>query len=213
MTEGDLFFINEVKPHSYHVIGNKSFRILYMFIDGIQAANYFKMINKGENPIYRMKNIKTTRSVLWQIVTMHKNKNSDAGLLSSLHITRMLTEIIILSRNRILPDVDFPQFIHSIYNHIDMYYNEKITADMLAELYYVNKYYMAREFKRCSGIAINEYVTRVRIEKAKELLHYTDMRIIKIAEEVGFYNSSHFIKAFHSRENITPLDYRKHWTK
>ena len=49
----------------------------------------------------------------------------------------------------------------------------------------------------------------VRIEKAKEILATTRYRIIDVAMQVGYSNSSSFTRAFHAMEGITPNQYRR----
>ena len=61
------------------------------------------------------------------------------------------------------------------------------------------------------GITVNEYLINARISYAKELLKYTDMPVGEIAFESGMNNVTHFINLFKSREEMTPLAYRKAW--
>ena len=151
-------------------------------------------------------------SLFWQIIALHKKKDSHAEHLTSFHITRILAEICLLKNNDYISDFEYPEYINDIFHRIDHFYNKKYTLDKLAKLYSINKFHLAREFKKYSGTTLNEYLITTRIDRAKQFLRYSKKSIEQIAQEVGFYNSSHFIKMFHTREHITPLSYRKQWT-
>jgi AraC-like DNA-binding protein len=118
----------------------------------------------------------------------------------------------LLKNNDYISDFEYPEYINDIFHRIDHFYNKKYTLDKLAKLYSINKFHLAREFKKYSGTTLNEYLITTRIDRAKQFLRYSKKSIEQIAQEVGFYNSSHFIKMFHTREHITPLSYRKQWT-
>lgn len=212
LNEEDIFFINCKKYHKYYGIRN-GWTVLYLYINGLQVHGYYNTITNNKTPIFTVKNSKTTASLFWQIITLHRKKSRYAEVLSSLHITRILTDISMFGNDEAILDAEFPLYIDYVFHYINHNYNKKITLDMLSELYCVNKFHLAREFKRCSGTTINEYVITTRINKAKELLHYTTKSVEEIADEVGFYSSSHFIKLFRSREYVTPLFYRKQWTR
>lgn len=76
-----------------------------------------------------------------------------------------------------------------------------------------SSYYLSRRFKNFTGISIFDFLTNVRIEKAKELLLNTDDNIDKIAEAVGFISSATLIRVFKKIEKITPGAYRQIYKK
>lgn len=60
-----------------------------------------------------------------------------------------------------------------------------------------------------TGLGISDYIRKLRIEKAKNLLLSTDMRVSEIADNVGIKDSNYFIKVFRTETGTTPLKYRK----
>jgi len=76
-----------------------------------------------------------------------------------------------------------------------------------------SSYYLSRRFKNFTGVSIFDFLTKVRIEKAKELLIQTDDNIEKIAEAVGFVSSAALIRVFKKMENVTPGTYRQIYKK
>ena len=58
-------------------------------------------------------------------------------------------------------------------------------------------------------MSLMEYLTRVRIEEAKRLLHNPQYLIDEIAENIGYDDASYFTKVFKRYEGVTPTQYRK----
>lgn len=69
--------------------------------------------------------------------------------------------------------------------------------------------YLSRRFKEFTGITIFDFLTNTRIEKAKELLIFTDDTLEQISKEVGFNSSATLIRVFKKVEGITPGVYRQ----
>lgn len=88
-------------------------------------------------------------------------------------------------------------------------YASEITIRELAALENYNVSYYTEWFKKNVGCLPSEYLRMIRIEKAKEILATTRYRIIDIAMQVGYFNSSSFTRAFREVEGITPNQYRK----
>lgn len=64
-------------------------------------------------------------------------------------------------------------------------------------------------FKRQVGKSLVEYLTHIRIQKAKQLLIGGEWNIADVAEEVGFLDVKYFIKRFKKITGLTPSEYRK----
>lgn len=71
----------------------------------------------------------------------------------------------------------------------------------------LNPSYLSRLFKQMMDKNLTDYITEIRIKKAKELLHKT-MKIQDIAEAVGYYSGTSFARVFKMRVNMTPQEYR-----
>ncbi|UOB16520.1 helix-turn-helix transcriptional regulator [Abyssalbus ytuae] len=72
----------------------------------------------------------------------------------------------------------------------------------------LNDYLLKKEFKRVFGCSINEYKTSEKMNKAMELLRFTQAPVYQIAEEVGYKNSTHFTAAFKRFMGKAPKKYR-----
>lgn len=213
LTRDQLFLIDCKKYYYCGTPDPKEWMVLYMYFNGYQAKEYYKMIVKNHNPVFTTENPKAITSMFWQIVGLHKKKNNYSEMLTSLHITKLLTEIALIQADTTSLETEYPDYLNAIFYYIKRNYTTKITLDMLAEKFTINKYHLEKVFKRYSGTTINEYVIMNRMDKAKALLRYTNKSVDEIANEVGFYNASHFIKMFREREHVTPLNYKKLFVK
>jgi AraC-type DNA-binding domain-containing proteins len=72
-----------------------------------------------------------------------------------------------------------------------------------------NEYKLKQGFKKLYQMSIYAYLTRVRIEKAKELLRNSDFPIKSIAARVGFKDISNFNKNFKKLTGVSPLVWRR----
>lgn len=93
-------------------------------------------------------------------------------------------------------------------NYIDQHYAEEINRKTLSEIVFLSPDHLARLFKKETGETLINYITGKRIDKAKELLHYTEAPVYLIASQVGYDNYSYFSKIFKKETGFTPLDYR-----
>lgn len=93
--------------------------------------------------------------------------------------------------------------------YINDHYAEEISIKTLAELEHYNINYYYEWFKGKTGTTPVEYITKLRMEKAKELLKYTDYSVLQIAEQVGYQFNSSFTRAFKEQEGVSPAQFKK----
>ena len=92
-----------------------------------------------------------------------------------------------------------------IYGH----YREKIYLDDIADTLGISSSYLSRLFKKETGISMQDFINDVRVEKAVNLLVYSEESLAKIAEYVNFPTQSYFGKIFKQKLKMTPKQYRE----
>jgi len=85
---------------------------------------------------------------------------------------------------------------------------EKLSLNSVAKAVNMSAFYFCKMFKRVTGINFTDYLSRVRIEKAKNLLLNPNLRVSEIAFEVGFQSLTHFNRVFKKLLGQSPSDYR-----
>ncbi|RCW44278.1 helix-turn-helix domain-containing protein [Paenibacillus prosopidis] len=91
---------------------------------------------------------------------------------------------------------------------VSLHLDRKISLEEVAEQLFMNPSYFSRLFKKETGETFIEYVTRMKMHRAKELLDQTDAPVGKICGTLGYDNQSYFIKLFKSFSGVTPVEYR-----
>lgn len=92
---------------------------------------------------------------------------------------------------------------------IESHLDQPFTLDQLADAMGMSVFYFCRQFKQTMGIAPHQYVTRRRIERAKELLWHSQLPITEIALQVGFATPSAFSQVFRRLTGTTPKAFRQ----
>lgn len=93
--------------------------------------------------------------------------------------------------------------------HIRDHYAEALDLRRIAECAHVNPAYLSKLFKADMKTGIVEYINRVRIEKARELMEHTHLKSYEISEQVGFSEYTYFSKVFKKMTGQNPNEYRK----
>lgn len=101
--------------------------------------------------------------------------------------------------------------IRTLLNYIDTHYTQDIGLTELADLAQMSPAHLSLYFKEKAGMSYIKYLTKVRIDKAKELLAQ-GRKPSEISELVGYNDYRYFSQVFKKREHMTPNEYReKHW--
>lgn len=99
------------------------------------------------------------------------------------------------------------QLVDRATEYLQSNFTNEVSLESCAEQLGVSKFALSRAFKQTAGINFIDYVTRLRVEKSKEMLRSTDWKVSDIAEKIG-YQPSHFIRLFKKFEGVTPGQYR-----
>ena len=91
--------------------------------------------------------------------------------------------------------------------------SEKISLDNVSDYLGVNKSYLSSIFNKDMGISIVDYIHDKRISNACYLLANTDFSISEVADYIGYFDTSYFIRIFKTLVKMTPLKYRESLSK
>jgi AraC family transcriptional regulator len=91
-------------------------------------------------------------------------------------------------------------------------FHQKLSLQQLSELAGLSPNYFHKIFTQIMKITPNEYISTVRLNKAKELLLKTNLQIYHIADQCGFNNVSYFSFLFKKTYHITPVDFRNRYS-
>ncbi len=96
-----------------------------------------------------------------------------------------------------------------VLSHVDRHFDEPITIDTLCEIADMSESSLARTFHEVVGRPPMDYVIRVRVGKAADLLARSRLQVTEIALRCGFSDSNYFSRRFRSVTSQSPRDYRR----
>lgn len=88
------------------------------------------------------------------------------------------------------------------------HHTEDLTLGQVAQAVHTSVFYFCKLFKKATGLHFTEYVSRLRVERARNLLLNPNLRISEIAYEVGFQSLTHFNRVFKKIVGQAPTAYR-----
>jgi len=120
------------------------------------------------------------------------------------HLSLISNQIVVQEQN------SEPPFIARAKQFINDNQGEELSLNQVAKAVNMSSFYFCKKFKKVTGINFTEYITRVRIEKSRNLLLNPNLRVSEIAYEVGFQSLTHFNRMFKRVLGSSPTDYRLH---
>jgi oxalate decarboxylase family bicupin protein len=102
-----------------------------------------------------------------------------------------------------------PRRLKRVREFIDANLERELRLDQLAQVACLSQYHFARAFKQATGHTVHQYLTTIRLERAKELLAANESSIADIAFQCSFSSQANFTKAFGASLGVSPGRYRR----
>ena len=183
--EGDVFIIPPYIMHS--VCQGRDARLLSVCIGSTFIAETDCITVEG-----------IVREVLDDII--------EQGILGKLQKEKLLSSVPDIFRIRDKGEKEMDKGIKILADKIICCPENELSIETLAADIFVSKYYLIRKFKRSMGMTPRQFCIQNRIRKSQRLLD-EEKAIGRIAAEMGFYDQSHFDKAFQRIVGISPSEY------
>jgi len=118
------------------------------------------------------------------------------------HLSMLSNQVIVQQENA------EPPVILRAKEYIQEHQTENLRLGHVARACNTSTFYFCKMFKKITGINFTDYLSRVRIEKSKNLLLNPNLRVSEIAYEVGFQSLTHFNRVFKKILGQSPTEYR-----
>jgi len=118
------------------------------------------------------------------------------------HLSMLSNQVVVQQKNA------EPPVITKAKDYIRAHQTEELRLGQVAKAVNTSTFYFCKMFKKVAGVNFTDYLSRVRIEKSKQLLLNPNLRISEIAYEVGFQSLTHFNRVFKRILGQSPTDYR-----
>jgi AraC-like DNA-binding protein len=177
------------------IFKNDFYKISGIFGKALREKKAFKMWEEGE------KIPKTLKPVLDNIIKNSQEKETDLPYLES-EIIKIFLYMFSKIKSKeetnslLYLSATEQEQITKVETTLRKNIQNSVTVEELAFEIGINRYKLNRNFKHVYGEPIFQYLTRIRMEKAKEILSKKGMNISEVAYEVGYKNPQHFTVAF-----------------
>jgi|GEM_PF-1787202 len=162
-------------------------------------------------PLFHTKHCPDIRNMILDLIIEFCQTENYRNQLISLSFCRILIYVMMHAEadfsfhKTIAPMKDL---IPSVITYINKNY-ATVQCKHIAENFGFSLTHINKNLKMELGMSLHNYLTYVKINKAKELLKQSSLMISEIAQLVGYADAANFIKSFKSLENTTPAQYRK----
>ncbi|MDN4526857.1 AraC family transcriptional regulator [Fictibacillus fluitans] len=182
-----------------------SFKVL-----AAQDKAFSQMLNNCW-PYLVLKDQEDTYHILKSLVQELNKKNSQNEIMTHLLISQLLIQIARMAEDSIVnpPRQQTNQYVQQTIAFIRENYDRDLEIKELADRVNLHPGYLHRIFKRFTGATVIEYVTSLRMEKAKMLLAETEIPVIDICDYIGMNSRQYFSALFKKYTGQAPVEFRK----
>lgn len=227
MDEGDIIIFNNVEPHGWKLLGEDMHLLVMIFSPEFIAeklsvfdSEYLKpFVERGSNFKNRIGKEEAVsheiRKGIREIYGEWEARKDGYHLMIKANVLRILTILIRAyqdenkSGEMLKEKKNAMKRLEQAFAYIDAHYCEKITLDEVAASAYMSANYFSAYFRKVADLSFSDYVTRLRISHARELLRETDRSVTDIALECGFHNISNFYRLYKKHVGRPPGEEKK----
>lgn len=106
------------------------------------------------------------------------------------------------------PDTDMDHRVRMVMRFIEENGDRQLSLNEIALSINVSPWHLCRLFRTGTGTSVNQYLLNLRMQKAKDLLENTCLRVKEIMNQVGIRDESHFARTFKKLFGVSPSQYR-----
>lgn len=171
----------------------------YHYIYGNESGSIVEISNHTKNV-----GCEKIDLIFSKIASLEPNFNAAHKLL----IDNLLRELLISISSELLEKKFTNRNLAKMTEYIKTSYSDSISLSSLAKRFELSESYISRLFREEFNARPSDYINKVRIERAKDLLIHTNMSITDISESVGYSSLYYFSRIFKSNTGISPRDFR-----
>lgn len=201
-------------PNDIHGYKTETYSKIMMFIFSPEIAGAFfnkRMDKTLENPFIPAHVVSNgIDSLFHELNAEYKNCNNKyviKGLLYTI-LGRLDAHFILKSSKNF-----YNNTTQSLLKYIESHFHENISLESTANALGFSKYYLSRIFSNKIGYQFNDYINRLRINRAQKLLSETDLSISNVALDCGFESQRNFNRIFKELTFTTPTEFRSNILK
>ncbi|WP_179135942.1 AraC family transcriptional regulator [Paenibacillus sp. 32352] len=207
LNKGDLFCLFPYTPYLYsRRTLTKPLRMVWLALDGEQVPEAVQRIGLTKASPYLKKAVDARiKSILHRIIGLQaQSPSKELAELSELYrLFDRLTQLQTTPATETDPD-----WLDKSIEYLQLHYTEPLKIEELARFAGVNRTYFSTQFHRKTGAAPMQYLQKLRMDKASQLLRCTSLAVTEIAFTLGYPDLYSFTRAFKNYYGASPSSYR-----
>lgn len=206
---GEAFIVEVPGNHRYYLPNNSDgWEYIFITLVGKKAAECWNFMKEQRGPVFKVPpNSKLIQTLLKLHQDTAKQQITDAYYASA-KAYEFIMECYRFIKNVETSNKECTLHITKALSFIHTHYNDPITLDEIAAVSGLSKYYFIKQFQNQLNMTPVQYLTKIRIQKAVELLRSTNLSITDIASQVGYENANYFNKVFHKLVGVSAGTFR-----
>jgi AraC-like DNA-binding protein len=229
LQEGDIIVINNIEPHYMEVLPPQNMlqpvvmfdpKLIWTSENDMFDFQYLKpFFDRSSNFSNKIDSRNDVGRQIFRLLTEIEDEYTRQPVGYKLMIKAKLLHIITyLIRHYQDSDKQLESISHKsqklkklevVFEHINRSYQNKITLEELASLAFMSPNYFCTFFKESTGFTPVEFINKLRVSRAIQLLKTTDKGIFDVSLECGFTNLANFNKIFRRFSGMTPSKIRQ----
>ncbi len=206
-----IVILNSEVIHSTQAYEDSDVEFFSLLLDNVNIA-YLPPNTLSDNP-YEHKTFDDNNNKIYYLLTQMINElvNTKEGCYIALKglVYQLFSEIVRLP-DKVSPiKHQYNEIALKVKSYIDTNYVKDFNVDFLADMVFVNKFYLIHVFKRTYNVSPMQYLTAVRMQKAQTLLRSTNVPVTEISQACGYDNPVYFSEQFKKTVGTTPSIFRK----
>ncbi|MDQ1909054.1 AraC family transcriptional regulator [Paenibacillus sp. GD4] len=197
--------------HKYHSL-EEPWETHWIAFHGFGIRPLLQKLLMTKSKVYRLQNAQLLERHIHDIFTAACSKHHDIGLNTTGKLYNFLLDLpSCVVDERTPANTAAYSLLNQVQEYMEQHYDRNISLSEMAGAAGISHQYLCRIFKQTMQMTPTAYLTKLRLQKAKELLLERDVTITQAGRSVGFWDTSYFCAVFKQHEGITPLDYKRNY--
>ncbi|MFA9557655.1 helix-turn-helix domain-containing protein [Evansella sp. AB-rgal1] len=209
LQSGDAFFVKLPSAHRYYLPQHsQGWEFVYITLFGEEAHHIYESITKEVGSIIKVDPNSTPIKLLFSIY-----EKASGNELQDAFATSNLAYSFLMELNRFIFHLEkkeqgYPKSVVNAVTFMNNNYEKPISLDDIVAASGISKYHFTRTFQEATNSTPMQYVTKLRLNKAVNLLKKEELSVEEVAVRVGYSNGNYFTKVFRTHLGISPGKYR-----
>lgn len=206
---GDVITIPQQIPHTYAADVNNPWTIYWIHFTGITASNIINKYTKNNGSKTSVKSLTKTIELFEEMYSrLERGYSTETLIYINMCVWHFLSTLL-FNNDFVTGEVSGEKtMIEIVIDFFTKNLHKTITLHEVAQLVHLSPAHFSATFKSKTGVSPIEYFNQLKIQKACQYLHFTEVRIKQIAAELGIADHYYFSRLFTKVMGISPKAYR-----